>query len=135
MNHLTELLKKSGAKVLKEYDLQKGYKLRINADKKETIVTYTTAEGDGCSILASSLKSEEFIKTLTAIRDFVSDTTNANNTLEFEQVGGEDINVEIVRYGVDIVQIIVRVSVIGGFQLIDDTLSAYNKLKELIKSY
>lgn len=135
MNYLKELLRKSGnTALLTEFNIPKTGVLRINSDKKETLVTLTAPEKTEEYLICVSLDTANFANVVKDINEFVIESKYKNDSYEISRVNNKNINIVINRYGVDIVQIIVRLGNIAGFQLIDDNTTVYEKLKSLEKS-
>lgn len=128
-NYLKELLRKgTSTSIMKEYDIQEYGKLRIDVDKKSSILSLSSTDS---ILLATDISTEELKRSIMTIKDFISDTSRSNSTLSLEHISGEELDIKVIRYGIDITQIIFRFGNIGGFQIIHDNSSLYNEINKL----
>lgn len=136
-NYLKELIKKGNNSntVTEEFNVQEYGNLRINSDKKSTIICLSAPESSSTVMTAVDIPTDEFKRVLETIKQFTGYSTTRNQSLEIDKIGGEDVNIKIIRYGVDITQIIVKFGNISGFQLISDTEKIYSVTSSLKSKY
>lgn len=126
--YIKNVIKKTNG-ISKEFKTKKGESIIFNSDVKSTDIVI---DSDSVTT-AINADTTKLYNNIIDIRNFVSDTKCQNSNLEVIIDDANEVTVEFVRYGVDIVRINIMVNEYLTFVFMDDTSELIKKCAAIIR--